>query len=125
MNKRLHKYLYGKCYTTKRGESKMLFITCVKVNPSMMDNAGEFGDKILKEPPEFGKEKHSFVSVLGDKIIKEVPKDIKFLHVYHTFGRYDAIWIYEAENPKIVEDFLHTTRDVSTTETWLAIDRKM
>ncbi len=88
----------------------MLFVTCVKVNLSMMDNAGEFGDKILEEPPEFGKEKRSFVSVLGDKIIKEVPKDIKFRHVYHTFGRYDAIWIYEAENPKIVEDFLHTRR---------------
>ncbi|RJS68596.1 hypothetical protein CW713_07100 [Methanophagales archaeon] len=81
----------------------MLFITCVRVNPGMVDEAREFGDKILKEPP----------------------KGVKFLQVYHTLGRYDAVWIYEAEDAKVIEDFLHQSRDVSTTETWVAFAREM
>jgi len=81
----------------------MLFITCVRVNPGMIEEAGKFGDKILKAPP----------------------KGVKFLQVYHTLGRYDAIWIYEAEDPKVIEDFLHESRDVSTTETWVAFKREM
>ena len=81
----------------------MLFITCVRVNPSMVEEAKKFGDKILKEPP----------------------KGVKFLQVYHTLGRYDAVWIYEAEDAKVIEDFLHQSRDVSTTETWVAFAREM
>ena len=81
----------------------MLFITCVRVNLGMEKDAGEFGDKILKEPP----------------------KGIKFLQVYHTLGRYDAIWIYEAEDPKVIDEFLHQSRDVSTTETGVAFEREM
>ena len=73
----------------------MLFITSVKVNPGMTDEARKFGDKILKEPPE----------------------GVKFLQVYSTLGRYDAIWIYEAENARVIEDFLRQSRTVSTTET--------
>ena len=34
----------------------------------------------------------------------------EFLQVYHTLGRYDAIWIYEAEDAKVIEDFLHDSR---------------
>ena len=56
----------------------MLFITCVRVNPGMVEDARKFGDEILKNPP----------------------KGVKFMQVYHTLGRYDAIWIYEAEDPK-------------------------
>jgi len=81
----------------------MLFITCVRVNPGMVEEAKKFGDKILKEPPE----------------------GVKFLQVYHTLGRYDAIWIYEAEDAKVIEDFLHESREVSTTETWVAFAREM
>ena len=81
----------------------MLFITCVKVNPGMVEDARKFGDKILKEPP----------------------KGVKFLQVYHTLGRYDAIWIYEAEDAKVIEDFLHQSRDATTTETWVAFAREM
>jgi uncharacterized protein with GYD domain len=81
----------------------MLFITCVNVNPGMVDEARKFGDKILKEPP----------------------KGIKFLQVYHTLGRYDAIWIYEAEDAKVIEAFLHESRTVATTETWVAFAREM
>ncbi|MCK4398480.1 MAG: hypothetical protein KAV25_05755 [Methanophagales archaeon] len=44
----------------------------------------------------------------------------KFLQVYHTLGRYDAIWIYGAEDAKVIEDFLHDSRTVATTETWVA-----
>ncbi len=80
----------------------MLFITCVKVNPGMVKEAGNFGDKLLKEPP----------------------KGVKFQQVYHTLGRYDAIWIYEAEDAKVIEDFLHESREVSTTETWVAFARE-
>lgn len=81
----------------------MLFITSVKVNPGMTDEARKFGDKILKEPPE----------------------GVKFLQVYSTLGRYDAIWIYEAENARVIEDFLRQSRTVSTTETWVAFVREM
>jgi len=81
----------------------MLFITCVKVNPGMVDEARKFGDKMLKEPP----------------------KGVKFLQAYHTLGRYDAIWIYEAADPKLIEDFLHQSRVVATTETWVAFEREM
>jgi uncharacterized protein with GYD domain len=81
----------------------MLFITCVRVNPGMADEARKFGDKLLKEQP----------------------KGIKFLHVYHTLGRYDAIWIYESEDAKVIEDFLHESRTVATTETWVAFAREM
>jgi len=49
----------------------------------------------------------------------------EFLQVYHTLGRYDAIWIYEAEDAKVIEDFLHQSREVSTTETWVAFAREM
>ncbi|MFZ2070095.1 MAG: DUF3303 family protein [Halobacteriota archaeon] len=79
----------------------MLFITCVKVNPGMVKDARDFGDKILAKPPE----------------------GIKFLRVYHTLGRYDAIWIYEAEDPQVIIDFLHQSRNVATTETWVAFER--
>ena len=79
----------------------MLFITSVKVNPGMVKEAREFGNKILKSPPN----------------------GVKFLRVYHTLGRYDAIWIYEAEDPKLIEEFLHQSRDVATTETWVAFER--
>ena len=34
----------------------------------------------------------------------------KFLQVYHTLSRYDAIWIYEAEDAKVIEDSLHDSR---------------
>ncbi len=81
----------------------MLFITCVKVNSGMVEEARKFGDKIVKEPP----------------------KGVKFLQVYHTLGRYDAIWIYEAEDAKVIEDFLHDSRTVATTETWVAFAREM
>jgi uncharacterized protein with GYD domain len=83
------------------GKKKMLFITCVRVNPGMVEEARKFGDKILKAPP----------------------KGVKFLQVYHTLGRYDALWIYEAEDPKLIEEFLHQSRDVATTETWVALKR--
>ena len=79
----------------------MMFITCVRVNSGMIEEAGKFGDKILKNPP----------------------KGVKFLEVYHTLGRYDAIWIYEAEDAKVIEEFLHESREVSTTETWVAFAR--
>jgi uncharacterized protein with GYD domain len=81
----------------------MLFITCVKVNPGMVKTAREFGDKMIKEPPE----------------------GVEFLYAYHTLGRYDAIWIYEAEDPKVIVDFLHQSRDVATTETWVAFERRI
>ena len=81
----------------------MLFITCVRVNPGMVESARKFGDRLLKEPP----------------------RGVKFLQVYHTLGRYDAIWIYEAEDAKVIEDFLHQSREVSTTETWVAFAREM
>jgi uncharacterized protein with GYD domain len=81
---------------------KMLFITCVKVNPGMVDEAKKFGDELLKTPP----------------------KGVKFLHVYHTLGRYDAIWIYEAADPNVIKKFLHQSRIVSTTETWVAFERE-
>jgi uncharacterized protein with GYD domain len=61
----------------------------------------------------------------GDKILREPPKGVKFLQVYHTLGRYDAIWIYEAEDAKVIKDFLHQSREVSTTETWVALAREM
>jgi uncharacterized protein with GYD domain len=64
----------------------------------MVKEAGEFGDKTLKNPPN----------------------GVKFLQVYHTLGRYDALWIYEAEDAKVIEDFLHDSRAVATTETWVA-----
>ena len=80
----------------------MLFITCVRVNPGMAEEARKFGDKILREPP----------------------KGVKFLQVYHTLGRYDAIWIYEAEDAQAIEEFLHQSRDVATTETWVAFARE-
>jgi len=81
----------------------MLFITSVRVNPGMVEDARKFGDELLKNPPT----------------------GVKFLQVYHTLGRYDAIWIYEAEDPQVIIDFLHQSRDVSTTETWVAFAREM
>jgi uncharacterized protein with GYD domain len=81
---------------------KMMFITCVKINPGKTAEARKFGDKLLKEPP----------------------KGVKFLQVFHTLGRYDAIWIYEAEDPKVIIDFLHQSREVATTETWVAFERR-
>ena len=75
----------------------------MRVNPGMVEEARKFGDKILREPP----------------------KGVKFLQVYHTLGRYDAIWIYEAEDAKVIEDFLHQSREVSTIETWVALAREM
>jgi uncharacterized protein with GYD domain len=81
----------------------MLFITAVRVNPGMAEEAKEFGDEILKAPP----------------------KGVKFLHVFHTLGRYDAIWIYEAADPEVLEDFLHQSKIVATTETWVAFARQM
>jgi uncharacterized protein with GYD domain len=79
----------------------MLFITCVKISPGKIDAAKKFGDQLLKSPP----------------------KGVKFLKVYHTLGRYDAIWIYEATDPNVVKEFLKGSRDVSTTETWVAFER--
>ncbi len=38
----------------------------------------------------------------------------------NTLGRYDALLIYEAEDTKVIEDFLHESREVSMTETWVA-----
>lgn len=81
--------------------NQMLFMTGVKVNSGMVKDARAFGDKILANPPA----------------------GVKFLQVYHTLGRYDAIWIYEAENPQVIIDFLHQSRDVATTETWIAFER--
>ena len=81
----------------------MLFITCVKVNPGKIKDAADFGDKALKNPPN----------------------GVKFLQVYHTLGRYDALWIYEAEDAKVIEDFLHESREVAMTETWVAFARDM
>ena len=81
----------------------MLFITCVKVNPGMVKDARTFGDKMIKEPP----------------------KGVKFLQAYHTLGRYDALWFYEAEDPEVIVDFLHQSRDVASTETWVAFERRI
>ncbi len=81
----------------------MLFITCVKVNPGMVKSAREFGDEMIANPP----------------------KGVKFLQAYHTLGRYDAIWIYEAEDPEVIKDFLHQSREVATTETWVAFERRI
>ena len=47
----------------------------------------------------------------------------EFLQVYHTLGRYDAIWIYEAEDAKEIEDFLHDSRSIATTETRVVFAR--
>jgi uncharacterized protein with GYD domain len=59
------------------------------------------------------------------EILNEPPKGVRFLQVYRTLGRYDAIWIYEAEDPQVIIDCLHQSRDVSTTKTWIAFARAM
>ncbi|MBN1762838.1 MAG: hypothetical protein JW878_07175 [Methanomicrobia archaeon] len=80
----------------------MLFITCVRINPGMAEEAKKFGDTLLKSPP----------------------KGVTFLHVYLTLGRYDAVWIYEATDPNVIKTFLDQSRVVSTTETWVAFERE-
>jgi len=80
----------------------MLFITCVRINPGMAEEAKKFGDALLKTPP----------------------KGVTFLHVYLTLGRYDAVWIYEAADPNVIKTFLDQSRVVSTTETWVAFERE-
>jgi uncharacterized protein with GYD domain len=79
----------------------MLFITCVRINPGQLEAAKKFADQLLKSPP----------------------KGVKILKSYHTLGRYDAILIYEAADPKMVKEFLQGSRDVATTETWVAFER--
>jgi uncharacterized protein with GYD domain len=41
----------------------------------------------------------------GDELLKNPPTGVKFLQVYHTLGRYDAIWIYEAEDSQVIIAF--------------------
>lgn len=65
------------------------------------------------------------VAEYGSKVLKNAPKNIKIKDTYWTMGRYDAVWIVEAQSEeKLFEWFIKVGRtDIARTETMVAIPR--
>lgn len=66
------------------------------------------------------------VAEYGSNVLKNVPKHIKIIASYWTMGRYDAVWIVEAQNEeRLFEWFLKAGRiDIAKTETMIALTRE-
>ena len=66
------------------------------------------------------------VAEYGSRVLKNIPKYIKIKASYWTMGRYDAVWIVEAQNEeKLFEWFLKAGRiDIAKTETMVALTRE-
>ena len=66
------------------------------------------------------------VAEYGNKVLKNIPKYIKIKASYWTMGRYDAVWIVEAQNEeKLFEWFIKAGRiDIAKTETMVALTRE-
>lgn len=65
------------------------------------------------------------VADYGSKVLKTTPKNIRIKASYWTMGRYDAVWIVDAQNEeKLFEWFLKVGRtDIARTETMVAMTR--
>lgn len=79
----------------------MIYITGFKIAPGKANEALQAADKLLASPPP----------------------GVKFLHQYYTFGRYDAIWIWECASEKDAMKALFPLKAVADSETFVAIPR--
>lgn len=70
------------------------------------------------------RKKASDVVAVGKEILQNLPPNVKIVAMYWTLGRYDAIWVYEAENEKDAIKLFIKAGDVVSTETLVAIPRE-
>ncbi len=71
----------------------------------------------------FRKKARDVVEV-GKKIMQNLPPGVKVIGTYWTLGRYDAVWVYEANNEKDAIKIFIDAGDVASTETLVAISRE-
>ncbi len=70
------------------------------------------------------KRKARDVVEVGKKIMQNLPSGVKIIGTYWTLGRFDAVWIYEANNEKDAIKMFIDAGDVASTETLTAISRE-
>ncbi len=70
------------------------------------------------------KKKARDVVEVGKKIMQNLPPGVKIIGTYWTLGRYDAVWVYEANNEKDAIKIFIDMGDVASTETLVAISRE-
>ncbi len=61
---------------------------------------------------------------VGKKIMQNLPPGVKIIGTYWTLGRFDAVWVYEANNEKDAIKMFIDAGDVASTETLTAIPRE-
>ncbi|MBI3291421.1 MAG: hypothetical protein HYZ73_01210 [Elusimicrobia bacterium] len=79
----------------------MVFITCFKIAVGKAQEAYQWADRWLAQPPA----------------------GIKVLGTYLTLGRYDAVWLLEAASEREVVKALQSSREVAVSETMVAVPR--
>lgn len=80
----------------------MTFISCFRIPAGKTQQAYRAADRWLKHPPE----------------------GIQVLKTYMTLGRWDAVWILEAQSEKALVKGLQPLREVAYSETMLAMPRR-
>ena len=70
------------------------------------------------------KRKARDVVEVGKKIMQNLPSDVKIIGTYWTLGRFDAVWVYEANNEKDAIKMFIDAGDVASTETLTAVSRE-
>jgi uncharacterized protein with GYD domain len=64
------------------------------------------------------------VTEVGKKIMQNLPAGVKIIGTYWTLGRYDAVWVYEANSEKDAIKMFVDAGDVVSTETLVAVPRE-
>ncbi|MGH9934373.1 MAG: GYD domain-containing protein [Nitrososphaerales archaeon] len=70
------------------------------------------------------KRKARDVVEVGKKIMQNLPSGVKIIGTYWTLGRFDAVWVYEANNEKDAMKMFIDAGDVASTETLIAVSRE-
>ncbi|MGH9922777.1 MAG: GYD domain-containing protein [Nitrososphaerales archaeon] len=70
------------------------------------------------------KRKARDVVEVGKKIMQNLPSGVKIIGTYWTLGRFDAVWVYEANNEKDAMKMFIDAGDVASTETLTAVSRE-
>ena len=66
----------------------------------------------------------AFVAENQKRLEADTKEGIKFLHIYWTLGRYDAVALYEAPSEKTAMKMAMSRADLMNSETLVAIPRE-
>ena len=63
------------------------------------------------------------VADFGNKVLQNLPAGVKMISSYWTVGRYDSVWIFEAQREKEAVKVGISIGEVASSQTMVAIPR--